>query len=234
MNDIDVPEFVHISWSCPLRKDQPSLRTRTGKMAPRNERNRRARDDNTANSDDDGSDSDSESSFDSKKYSKMKTVDLISEVRERHAKMRKIEGQLENSKSMVNRMTADLEEMRQEVKKLSRIIEDDNNAAGASTILTQQTGIVSLAQSFTGHARAQMGKLIRNKVFKKHKITNKRSFENGEIQRFCQGHLGKGYLAPDMMLAFRDSFIQIANYELGQKRSIVNAALLKKWKGKST
>jgi hypothetical protein len=35
-----------------------------------------------------------------------------------------------------------------------------------------------------------------------------------------------------MMAAYKDAFIKLVNSELGQKRSQVNTALLKKWKGK--
>ncbi len=131
-------------------------------------------------------------------------------------------------------MASELESMKQVVDRLRERLEDENNVAGATTILTRETGLVSLAQSYSSTTKTFLGKLIRHQVFKKYKVTNKRTFESGEIQRMCHSQLGLAYMKPDVMLAYRDRFIKMVNYELGQKRNQVNEKLLKKWKGMSS
>jgi hypothetical protein len=69
-------------------------------------------------------------------------------------------------------------------------------------------------------------------LFKKYKVTNKKSFESGEIQKHCHAQLGPLYLEDDEMFANKESFLKVVNYELGQKRNPVNKGSMDAWTGK--
>jgi hypothetical protein len=140
---------------------------------------------------------------------------------------------LDNQELVVERLTKDVEMTREFAEELKRKLEDVNHSSGSSTIISRRTSIVSLVEVYSENQRSLLARAIRNDFFKKFKVTNKKSFESGEIQKLCHSVLGAEFVDPEMMCAYKDAFVKLVNYELGQKRSNVNTLLLKKWKGKN-
>ena len=164
---------------------------------------------------------------------RLKKPQLVSKFQERGAKMRKIIMELENEKHTVAKLSTDLESMRESMEEMKKQLEEDTRRAGrATTTLTAvQTEAIPLSQPYPPTARNHLSRIIRNEVFKNHKVTNKLTLQSGELQRSCQAQLGPIFSTPHALLSHRESFVKLVTYELGQRRSAVNTALLKKWKG---
>lgn len=178
---------------------------------------------------------------DIKELLKVKKDVLINQFKERdghvNKKMKMVETALSNEKKIVERLVGELEDMRTQMEKMKQSIaasaDHSSSRSSATTVSSlNEPSIIVLAKEYTAGQKAHLGKMIRHEVFKKHKVTNKQSFESGDIQKQCHAKLGNMYKTQEMILAYKEAFMKIVNLELGQKRSQVNAVLLKKWKGK--
>jgi NAD+--asparagine ADP-ribosyltransferase len=158
---------------------------------------------------------------------------VVKECLERATKIRKIESVLDDERKMVAKLLKELEKMRGDMEQLQEKVEVTNCASGSSTILSRGTSVLlPVTKEFSVNERNTLGRIVRGELFKKYKVTNKKSFESGEIQKHCHAQLGPSYLEDDEMFAYKESFVKLVNYELGQKRSLVNKRLLDAWTGK--
>lgn len=78
-----------------------------------------------------------------------------------------------------------------------------------------KSSIIVLAKEYTAGQKAHLGKMIWHEVFKKHQVTNKQSFDNGDIKKQCRTKLGNMYKTEEMMLVF----MKIVNLELGRSEA---------------
>lgn len=141
---------------------------------------------------------------------------------------------LKNEKKNVERLSAELERLRQCVEEMKEKENSDvrsNSFSAVSTISSSRCDVLALAEEYNAGQKVHLGKFIRHQIFKTDKVTNKRSFEDGSLQKMCHRMMGHRFESNEMLAAYKESFMKLVNSELGQKRSQVNQALLKRWKG---
>jgi uncharacterized protein YoxC len=165
---------------------------------------------------------------------KLGRKELLLECKARRKKLKKVEDDLKNKTSIVNKLVSELEDTKREILEMKERTRDEGSSTGTSTVsqMSSTSSVLVLAKDYSSSIRTYLGKFIRTELFKKHKVTNKQSFDDGEIQRLCHRQLGREYKSEEMLRAYKESLVKLVNYELGQRRSSVNAGLVKAWKGK--
>jgi hypothetical protein len=140
---------------------------------------------------------------------------------------------VQNDYEMLNRKVVTLErhiaEQRERAESSSSL--ESSGSIEATFGVVEARQVVAMAQEFTEVQRLQLGKFIRDKVFRKYKVTNKNSFANGDIQRMCHDQLDRGMREEKALAAYHDALIKLVQTELCQKRNKVNVKLLEKWAG---
>jgi hypothetical protein len=127
-----------------------------------------------------------------------------------------------------------LQALKERVLQSTVLVTADGSSASDLTVQTfaSRREVVAVAQDFTANQKCVIGRVIRERVFRKHKITTKKSFECGEIQKVCHSQLDASLQSEQMMAAHRDCLVKLVNLELTQKRNQVNKKLLKEWASK--
>jgi hypothetical protein len=159
---------------------------------------------------------------------------VLAAVQEKNKKLKSVEYELDNQRKNEKNLLERLEKALTQVDSLQSKLVEANVSSGASTVASTLTDmVVESKKEYTSGQRIHLGKYIRTEVFKKWKVTNKKSFEDNTLILQCHKVLGHGMEKDDNVNAYKDGFIKFVNTELGQKRSQVNGVLLKRWKGKS-
>jgi hypothetical protein len=173
-----------------------------------------------------------------KKLKQMNREGLIQECEELRKTVKRVLSQVENEKGTVTKMQEQCAIAESQLAVLKeKVLQSSVGDGSAGSDLTIQTfatrkEVVAVAQDFNDDNKLVLGRVIRERVFRKHKITTKRSFENGEIQLMCHSQLGVAFLTEEMKAAHRENLVKLVNFELGQKRTKVNKKLLVEWAGK--
>ena len=160
---------------------------------------------------------------------------ITGEVRKDRKRMKELEEKYDNVRLTRLKVTGDLEKMTAKAEYFQKKIEETNVSSGSSTIASRVSDVQVFAKKeYTPGQRIHLGKYIRNEIFKKWKVTNRKSFDDGVIMSQCHRFLGHDMEKEENSIAYLDCFIKFVNTELGQKRSQVNGSLLRKWRGKNT
>jgi hypothetical protein len=91
--------------------------------------------------------------------------------------------------------------------------------------------VVAASKEFSAGNKVILGKFIRDRLYKRYKVTNRLSFGSGDIQRQCHSVMSNEFHCEEAMAVYRDSLVCLVQNELGQKRNQVNGRLLEKWTG---
>jgi hypothetical protein len=102
---------------------------------------------------------------------------------------------------------------------------------GVSVTERRQVVVVE-QQDYSSEQKLQLGKFIRDKVFRTYKVTNKQSFEDKKIAIMCHGQLDRQMQEASAVAVYGEALMKLVQTELGQKRNKVNNKLLEKWAGK--
>ena len=159
-----------------------------------------------------------------KNKSKTEILELLKDSNKR---LKQATAEKENELENVNKTMTKLAETRQQLDSLQKQMSEEVSG------LTTATEVAALSEDFSGDNKKLLCGLFRTVIFKKHKITTARSFENGEIQMTLQSHLGGAYTTAEMLAAHRDSLVRLVNHDLTQRRNHVNNMIMKEWTGTS-
>ena len=158
------------------------------------------------------------------KKSKTEILELLKEA---NKELKRATAEKENERKNVQNTMTRLAETRQQLDGLQKQMSEE------VSVLTTATEVAAMSEDFSGENKKLLGGLVWTEIFKKHKITTPRSFENGEIQMTLQSHLGAAYCTAEMLAAHRDSLVRLVNHELTQRRNHVNNMIIKEWTGTS-
>ena len=162
--------------------------------------------------------------------SKSELESEVSKLKEDIGELRKL---LENEKRNCQRLLQDCSKLRAYLDQgRDRIKELET--AGAAVAIGEAREHRTRSLEFDDNNRMVLGKATRDIVWRRHKITNRKSFDNGEIQRILHHELHDNFHSEESMAEHRDCLIRLVNQELSNKRTAVNKALLEAWKGKGS
>jgi hypothetical protein len=168
---------------------------------------------------------------------------LLVKYEELRKKMAEAEYAAVNTMQNMTNVQRDNELKEGQILDLRESIRQWSSNGSASSDMTVQTfatsratskEVVAVAEDFTKEDKGVLVRVIREWVFRKHKITTLPSFKDGEIQQLCHRKLAPELRTDEMMAAHRHHLIKLVNLELAQKRNNVNKKLLREWVGKSS
>ena len=176
--------------------------------------------------DDDEDDDDEEQDYEA--ILKKNKTEILELLKASNKKLKQAKAEKENEKENVKKTLTKLAKTRQKLDGLQK--ERSEEVSGLTTTTSE---VAAMSVDFSSDNKKLLGGIIRTLIFKKHKITTARSFENGEIQMTLHSHLGARYCTPEMLAAHRDSLVRLVNHELTQRRNHVNNMIMKEWNGMS-
>jgi hypothetical protein len=150
----------------------------------------------------------------------IRTVKVLKELRKDN----------ENEKMNVENLVRRYNEVREEAESLQKQVESAEETSGL-TGNSAPREVTARELSYDKTTKKFLASVVREKIFKRHKMTTPRSFENGEIQRTLHKELGPGWMEEDVLAAYRNALVKLVNYELTQRRNHVQKTILKAWQG---
>jgi hypothetical protein len=115
------------------------------------------------------------------------------------------------------------------VEALEKRLQEEASKIREMSEVTGDRQVVAAANDYEDGKKIVLGKLIRDTIFSRHKVTTKRSYEDGEIQLICHTELGVSWLDDTVMAAYQVSLVRMVQTELAQRRNQVNLRLLEAW-----